>query len=340
MSGAESLTSADLVDLMGDMNTVVAGNYLKSRGFEATRLDTSEGSSTPSACDWLARGEDDSFLCEVKTINSVQRGANAQAPFRRKFENRVKHYFSHKKSVRDLPCHLHFHSDTLSIPNGLDGCLKLISQLLLRIHAEEKKRPLWLFTDCCEGTFDLAVTWSWSGKLEVQVSPYGDLNLRAVEERLGHAIKQLRSSGGVYPGIARVVVLAFVSSIYLTQASEVIPFSGLGFKEECLWRRLDSVLKRNNDLSAIAVMHDQAPPRFTVYHNPMLTQVEPLDKGVFDDGESVQFDSFDAIPKVTPKPFDLDEVVASILENAPGEQQKAITLADYEPLKRQRTRQD
>jgi hypothetical protein len=99
------------------------------------------------------------------------------------------------------------------------------------------------------------------------------------------------------------------------------------------------VLKRNGDLSTIAVMHGQAPPRFSVYHNPALAEVKPLDKDVFDDEVSVQFNSFDTIPRATAKPFDLREFTASILETAHSEEQKAITLADYEALKRQKTGQ-
>jgi hypothetical protein len=339
---AESVTLQDVMDLIGDMNTVVVGDYFESRGFETEKLDTGEGSSPPSDCDWLAQTKEVSFLCEVKTINSVQRGTNTQAEFRSKFENRVRDYFSRKKSVQDLPYHLHFDSDALTIPDDslLNSCLKSIPQLLLDIHAQEKKQPFWLFCDYCEGAFDLVVTWSRSGKLEVQVSPYGALNLRAIEDGLGRAIKQLRRSGEDYPGIARVVVLAFVSSIYITRASEVVAFGGLQFKRENLWRRIDSVLKRNGDLSAIAVMYGQAPPRFGVYHNRTLTEVEPLDRGVFDDGVSAQFDSFDTIPKATAKPFDLREFTASVLETARSEGQRAITLADYEALKRQKTRQE
>jgi hypothetical protein len=338
----ETVTLQDVIDLIGDMNTLVVGNYLKSRGFNTKKLDTSEGSSPSSSCDWLVQGKGVSFLCEVKTINSVQRGASTQAEFRRKFENRVKNHFSRNKSVGDLPYHLHFDSDALSIPDDslLNSYLKSITQLLLEIHAQEKKQPLWLFCDYCGGAFDLAVTRSWSGKLEVQVSPYGDLNLRAIEDRLGKAVRQLRRSGEDYPGIARVVVLAFVSSIHITQASEVVAFSDLQFKGESLHRRIDSVLRRNDDLSAIAVMHGQAPPRFSVCHNPALGEVEPLDNGVFDDGASVQFDSFDTMPRAPAKPFDLREFTASILEAARSEEQKAITLADYEALKRQKTRQD
>ena len=131
MNIAESVTLQDVMDLIGDMNTVVVGDYLESRGFEITKLDISEGSSPPSNCDWLVQGKDTSFLCEVKNINSVQRGTNTQADFRRKFENRVKDYFSRKKSVRDLPYHLHFHSDALSIPDDklLNSCLKSMSRL-------------------------------------------------------------------------------------------------------------------------------------------------------------------------------------------------------------------
>jgi len=342
MTATKPVALQDIMDLIGDMNAVVVGDYFESRGFETTKLDTSEGSSPPSNCDWLVQGKGTSFLCEVKTINSVQRGTNTQAEFRRKFENRVKDYFSRKKNVRDLPYHLHFHSDALSIPDDrlLNSCLKSISQMLLDIHTQEKQQPLWLFRDCCRGAFDLAVTWSWCGSLKVQVSPYGGLNLRAIEDRLGKAIKQLKRSGEDYPGIARVVVLAFVSSIYITQASKVVDFSGLQFKGKSLWHRVDPVLKRNGDLSAIAVMCGQATPQFSVYHNPALVEVELLDKGVFDDGVSVQFDSFDTIPRAIAKPFDLREFTASILETARSEGQKAITLADYEALERQKTKQD
>ena len=39
MNIAESVTLQDVMDLIGDMNTVVVGDYLESRGFEITKLD-------------------------------------------------------------------------------------------------------------------------------------------------------------------------------------------------------------------------------------------------------------------------------------------------------------
>ena len=332
----------EVIDLVGDMNTIVVGNYFEDQGFKTKRLDTGRESDSSSNCDWLVQGTEVCFLCEVKTINSVRRGEDTQAVFRRRVENRIRHYFSRKRSVRHLPYHLHFHSSTLSIPEErvLNRCLRSVTRLLLNIHAQAGKQALSReFYDCCEGAFDLVVTKSCSGKLEVKVSVYGHLNLRAVEDRLGDAITQLRRSGEDFPGMARVIVLAFVSDIYITQASEVIPFSGLHFEEGKLWRLIDSVLRRNDDLSAIALMYEQTPPRFGVYHNPIsLRGVERLDRAVFDDGVSVQFDSLSAMPRVAVRPFNLHEFTASILEAARGGEQRAITLADYAKLKRQKTR--
>lgn len=327
----------DVMDLIGDMNTKVVGDYFESRGFVIESLDTNDIANPPSDSDWLVQNKNTSFICEVKTINSVKRGTkNTQSIFRKKFENRVRGHFSRKKNVRDLPYHLHFHSDTLSIPDDkiLNNCLKSIGQTLLDISAQEEVLYLQMLSGICNGAYDLTITPSRSGSLEIQVSSYGDLNLRAIEDRLGKAIKQLRRSGQDYPGLARIIVLSFVSDIYITQASEVIPFNGLQFKAKSLWCRVDSLLKRNSDLSAIAVMYQQSPPRFSVYHNPACVDVESLSLEVFNDDLSVQFDSFETIPRAKCEPFNFHKFTARILETAHSEEQGPITLQDYEALKR------
>jgi hypothetical protein len=334
------ITFQDIIDLIGDMNDIVVGNYFASRGLEPTKLDSGQDPNPLRNCDWLVQGKDTSFLCEVKTINSVQRGTETQANFRKKFENRVRDYFNRKKSVRNLPYHLHFHSDTLDIPEDKPfyRCLKLISQKIIDIHAKGEKQSLWIFENCFFRNVDLTMSWSLSGNLEIQVSSYGSLNRRPIEENVSSSIKQLERSGEDHPDIARMVVLAFASSVHITQNSEVVVFSDLLLRrEKYLWRYIDSMLKHNSNLSAIAVMHGQTPPRFCVYHNPILAGIEPLDRGVFSDGESVQFDSLDAMPKTIIKPFDLHEYTTSILETIHSSNEKAITLDDYKALRTQKT---
>ena len=328
----------DIISNVGNMNTIVVGDYFKSRGFEIKKLDTNQDSNSPKNCDWLVQGRGTKFLCEVKTIQSVQRGTETQDVFRKKFENRVQDYFSRRKDIQNLPYHLCFHSDTLSIPQEetFIDCLKSISQMLLYIHSQEEKQIQWEF-GCRKGAFDLSVTQSWSGSLEVIVSSYGGLNLRRVENSLSDAIEQLRRSGEDYSGIARLVVLAFVNSIYITPTSEVVIFSGRQIKDVELWRLIDRILKRNKNLSAIAVMQGQYT-RFGVYHNPALIQVKPLEKSVFDDGVSVQVDSIDSMPRRPDKPLDWPELLReSPLEAALRKEQKAITLADYKALKEERS---
>lgn len=323
----------EVLKLIGDVNDQIVGDYFEARGLEPRKLDDGDEANPPSNCDWMVKDDDVFFLCEVKTVNSVQRGVETQAEFRKGFENRIRDYLHRKKSTRNLPYHLHFHSDSLTVPDdeSLYGYLKLLSRTLANLHDQDDEQLYCMFSGCCAGAFDLAVAGSSRGTLEVQVSTYAGLNLRAVEGRVKDAIGQLHRSGEDYPDFARVIVLAFASKIYISPIDEkVAVFSDLAFKEKELWSYIDSVLKRNNDLSAIAVMRGQNPPRFSVYHNP--DAVHPLSRSVFADGGCCQFDSLEAIPRAKVRPFNLQEVVSRMLQSV-SEAGEPITLADYEALR-------
>jgi hypothetical protein len=59
---------------VSEMNKAVVGKYFANRGFMIKKLDDGHEINPTSACDWLVWSGDRSFLCEVKTINSTQRG--------------------------------------------------------------------------------------------------------------------------------------------------------------------------------------------------------------------------------------------------------------------------
>lgn len=333
----EELPIQEIFELVGDMNAEVVGRYFKERGFGTTRLD--ETNTQQRNCDWFVEPPKAPFLCEVKTVRSVQRGQLAEDPFRRRFENSARHYFANRKDVQGLPYHLHFHSDMLRLPAGNDenkavtDCLAAVAELLLRLMEKDEQPGLWFSDDRCGGVFDLTISPSRSGRLELEISKYGGINLDAVEDSLSSAIKQVNRSGEDYPGLARMVVLAFASDIVITSNSEVAVFSGLAFREEELWRLVDRVMKRHPELSAVAVMARQVNPHFAVFHNPDVSEVEALDNEVFDDSRSVQFDSLETIPRSQPQPFDPQKLVASIIKTAAADEKYVITVADYEALK-------
>jgi hypothetical protein len=329
---------------VSNMNERIIGNYFQSRGFTLKRLDEGKGEDAPRACEWLVQSHAASFFCEVKTVTSVQRGVRAQADFRKEFENPVKERFR-EKDVRGLPYHVHFHSDTLSVPDReqLKYFLEWLVNTIRTIHAKGEHHPgsLWILDKSlnvsdeiisnCLAAFSVAISKPILGcdHLEYEVSTYGGLNSRRVKKDISDAVKQLRKSGQKHPTIARVVIMAFAGRIHLGNSSQVAVFHGLTYIEEELWHDLDSLLPRYPSLSAIAVMVRQNNPYFWVYHNPAVKTVNPLNREIFEDGTSVQFDSLDSIPRVTAEPLDLERLIATFLD-CDGE---VITTHDYEALR-------
>jgi hypothetical protein len=329
---------------VSNMNEKTISSYFQSRGFTPIRLDKGKDPNAPRACEWLVQSHAISFLCEVKTVTSVQRGVKAQADFRREFENPVKERFR-EKDVRGLSYHVHFHSDTLSLPDReqFKYFLERLVNVIRTIHAKGEHYPgsLWILDrslnvsdkiiDNCLAAFSVAISRPILGcdHLEYEISTYGGLNLARVKKNISEAVKQLEESGEKYPSIARIIILAFASRVHIGNSSQVTVFSGLTFIEKDIWDCLGELLPKYPSLSAIAVMDRQENPCFYVYHNPKVTAVEPLNRKVFEDGVSVQFDSLNGIPRAAAKPLDLEELVASILK-WDGE---VITAHDYDALR-------
>lgn len=215
---SDTLTHREIMDLVGYMNEEIVGGYFRGRNYQIERLDE-EGGHPRSNCDWKVDLPDGPFLCEVKTVTSVRRGDVAQADFRTAIENRIRHYFDARKDVRDLPFHLHFHSDKLQLPRGedeetdqnaaLNDCLRQITDELRKLSADDQRASIWYCDDCCNGTFDLVVRNSSSGRLEIEISPYGSLNRDSIEDSLSRAIGQLNRSGEDYPELARISSTSF-----------------------------------------------------------------------------------------------------------------------------------
>ena len=321
---------------VADMNAIVVGKYFEGRGLVATRLDDNPGSNLHSACDWLVQSTESSFLCEVKTINSVQRGVTAQAEFR-KFENHVKDYIGSKKSIRNLPFHLHFHSNTLSLPGNavLDRFLKIVTDELSHVNAQGLKLdfPISVYLD---EHLSLHIYRSSSERLKVQFSTYGGLNVEVIKNRVSDAVSQLKTLGKDYSSIARIIILTFAGQIYITDNSEVAILDCLPTEGIFLWRCIESLLRKYDTLSAIAVMFGQAAPYFLVHHNPTVKGIEPLNREVFDDGISIQFDSLNAIPRVPIKSCQSrNELATFIFSDIGTSEQKALTLVDYQKMKTQ-----
>lgn len=201
---------------------------------------------------------------------------------------------------------------------------------------------MWFVDDCCGGVFDLTISPSWSGQIEFEVSKYGGINLRTIESSLSEAIKQLNRSGEDYPNIPRLVVLAFVSDVVITSNSKVVVIDGRVIQEEELWKLIDRVMKRHPEVSAVAIMaHTHQPnPYFAVFHNSNVSIIQALDGEAFEDGNSVQFDSLETIPRSRLQPFNLQELEASIIKTAKTDEKYSITVADYEALRAKKQARD
>ena len=201
------------------------------------------------------------------------------------------------------------------------------------IKRKQQTTDIWFVDNCCDGALDLTITPSSSGQLELEVSKYGEVNLRTIESSLSNAIEQVNRSGEDYPDIPRLVVLALASDVFITSKSEVVVFDGLAFQKEELWKLIDRVMKRHPELSAVAVMARQANPHFDVFHNSKVSKVPALDVTVFEDGRAVQFDSLETIPRVRIQPFDLQKQFEALLAAATEVNEiPSITLSDYDAL--------
>jgi len=319
---------------VADMNTIVVGKYFNKRGFTTIRLDNNKESISKSSCDWYLNSTYSSFICEVKTIHSVQRGVKTQGEFR-KVEKQILSYFPSRKETPNLYYHLHFHSNRLIIPSdkALYDFLNILYLKLVQMTNEGKKLINPVFTELGD-FFSLCITESLRNKLEIQFSTYGGLNVQTVKTRIDEAVTQLKSSAIIYPKIARIVVLSFTGHIHINSRSEVVIFDDLEFQGEILWRCIESLLRNHSSLSAIAVMTNQANPHYSIFHNHNIIDIEPLNREVFNDGISIQFNSYNTIPKLPiNKSMSIDEFINAIIVDISSKKEPSITADDYSAMK-------
>ncbi len=287
--------------------------YWESRGFTIRRLDDKERGANPEqACEWFIHSDSDEFLCEVKTITSVKRGKSTGDDFKKKLRDRVKSYIQSVQKFQGLSYRLRIDSDDCYVPpqEDLNKFLKWLKHSLLNIDAGNiphgwsvgKANAFQYFyasysfrsavsDDTSGADIQLFLYRTQNNELEVTVHWYGDLNASRIEDVIKKAQKQLQKSSESYPNAARLIILTFASQTYTTVKSEQVAFSGLAFMEDQLWCTIQRSLKKHPSLSAIAILDWQQinTPRFWVIHNPYLQVVKPLNKSVFDDGDSTQF---------------------------------------------------
>jgi len=198
---------------------------------------------------------------------------------------------------------------------------------------ERKKLINPVFTELGD-FFSLCITESLRNKLEIQFSTYGGLNVQTVKTRIDEAVTQLKSSAIIYPKIARIVVLSFTGHIHINSRSEVVIFDDLEFQGEILWRCIESLLRNHSSLSAIAVMTNQANPHYSIFHNHNIIDIEPLNREVFNDGISIQFNSYNTIPKLPiNKSMSIDEFINAIIVDISSKKEPSITADDYSAMK-------
>ena len=152
-----------------------------------------------------------------------------------------------------------------------------------------------------------------SGKLFVGSAGSGGavaLNERAIEGAIEKAMGQLRTQAKQEAPRIPLVVVLVSSSPFFNVAMELLT----NFCGRYLGKLIERTTHYYPDLSAIAMLH--AVPKgpvpvgedpsafferlhstewvdvFFVFHNPCLTEADPLDRSVFDDGYSMQFDGW------------------------------------------------
>jgi hypothetical protein len=237
------------------------------------------------------------------------RDRGTEDPFRKGFIEPTKKYLS-KSSIGNLPYIVRVDSDDLYLPNQnelrtfwewleteLPGIHRGTPSHFWQIVPKGPGSSTWYSAfypihkraheNDVNRTIQMTVIGpTKSNKLEVEIHPYGTLNLDAVTRNVEEALGQLESSAlkEQKEKIPRVVVLAFAGGVD-------VPWWLQGFENH-----LASLLKEHSKLSALALLdwvsEGHPPPfvpRFMVYHNSWLRDVEPLSPEVFGDNRSVQF---------------------------------------------------
>lgn len=229
------------------------------------------------------------------------RRRNTDYWFERGFAEPVRRYFTQQSSIRSLPYVVSLHSDDLYYapkPKERDDFCKWLED---EIRSIDKKRipswPSWVIDRQGPGLpafytasypihkaahngdvkADIQVRVVGPGKhdsLQVRIDCDGGLNLEAITRNIEEAQRQLKDTAlrEQKPTIARVVVLAF--------ATGIDPFDWKELSPHIAW-----LLEEYRDLSAIAVLVQaiDGTPRFIVYHNCWLRDVEPLNPEAFDE---------------------------------------------------------
>ena len=116
-----------------------------------------------------------------------------------------------------------------------------------------------------------------SGGLKLAIHGQGTLNLDAISRNVNGRQQQLEASAAREGNrsIARIIALTFAS--------------GVGSDWKLLLFHIHRLLAANPRLSAIAILaRIRNADCFLVCHNHGLQETEPLDRGVFDDGRSLQ----------------------------------------------------
>jgi hypothetical protein len=313
------------LDHVSVMNEWIVGNFFRSRGFRVTKLDMEN--ITESACDWLVQVGDSVILCEVKTITSVRAGDETQANFSRGFENPVRNFLEHRSITRNLPFHVHFHSDRLQIPSGVEltDCLGQFASRLRQLE-DQQVGGLW-FEDFCNDTCRVTIRRLSRGPLETEFSLYGSINIDRILTNLRQAYRQLNNSSNNFPDAQKIVILAFAGRLVRTMGEQIVVFEELRFEGEEMWAFLDSYLESHNDLSAIAVLREHTrQPSFSVLHNPYAPRSSPLDHSIFANEINTQFIGFEGIPRSPIRGLNFSDIRDSL---SPPQEGFSITVEDY-----------
>jgi hypothetical protein len=284
-------------------------SYFEGRSFTVERLDTRGHKTKTRRCDFSIFRQDIHFLCEVESILSILPG---EMDFRSVFEKEIHERFQ-KSSACIMPYWVAISTHQSQLPhpdarkeffNWLEMTLLALNfdneQLFCRLHYPWDRNRLFDST----ATIDVLIG-SKNGWLGFSVITGGAMGYREkIEEKVKDAIAQLNATVAEEtedPRIPRIVILS----------SHVAPpiFDSIDMPA------IATAMRNHSELSVIAVLRnvvveqpkarrvlktfkdiveDMKTPRkrkdaFSVFHNPYLTEADPLDIAVFDDGLSVQY---------------------------------------------------
>ena len=220
-----------------------------------------------------------------------------------KFISATEDYFTNLSPVRSSPFSVYLSTSDFYIPYDRERkdfwCW--LETLLKKLAATDRK-PGWsqhVYHFPTPGEFAAFIQIygpTESSELSVMSGGSGGsvvLNERAIEGEIEKAIaEQLRKQAKKeLPRIPLVVVLASSSPFFDVTMELMTNFCG-GY----LGKLIERTMHYYPALSAIAILHaiptTEWVDAFFVFHNPYLSKADPLDRSVFDDGYSMQFDGW------------------------------------------------